>query len=261
MSAAINHYPETDDIVSADRLIALCTALLLHGIVLAVLWQGIQSTQPVLSGIKQSFEMVDLSPYLKQQKAKTAKITAAKEQPKSASEPKVKQRLPPPKVIPPKALKLKKTIAPKPKPKSEPKPKIKPKPEPEIQAQPKPKTVAKNISPALPKTDAPIQQSAANEQPLYRAPSTAVTYLHNPKPGYPRIAKLRGMEGVAKLRVKVGIDGRAIRVDIQTSSGFSALDKAAIKAVRQWRFEPARRGGIKVSGDAVVAIQFQLDKA
>jgi len=256
MSAAINYYPETDDIAPADRLIALCTALLLHGIVIAVLWQGIQSTQPVLSGIKQSFEMVDLSPYLKQQKTKTAKITAAKEQPKPAPEPKVKQLLPPPKATSPQTIKLKKTIAPKPK--SEPKPELKP--EPEIQARPKPKAVAKNIAPALKKTDTPIQQSTVNKQPLYRAPSTAATYLHNPKPHYPRIAKLRGMEGIAKLRVKVGIDGRAIRVDIQTSSGFSALDEAAVKAVRHWRFEPARRGSIKVTGDAIVAIQFQLDK-
>ncbi len=256
MSAAISYYPETDGMVS-DRLIALCSALLLHGIVIAVLWQGIQSTQPVLSGLKQSFEMVDLSPYLKQQKAKTAKITTAKEQPEPATKPEVKQLLPPPKAIPPKALKLKKNIAPKPK--TEAKPELKP--EPEIQTQPKPKTVAKNTAPVLPKTDAPIQQSTANEQPLYRAPSTAITYLHNPKPRYPRIAKLRGMEGITKLRVKVGTDGRAISVDVDTSSGFTVLDKAAIKAVRQWRFEPARRGGIKVSGDAVVAIQFQLDKA
>ena len=65
---------------------------------------------------------------------------------------------------------------------------------------------------------------------------------------------------MVKLREKVGINGQTITVYRQQVSCFSALDRAAIAGVRQWRFETARRGGIKVAGVAIVPIQFKLDK-
>ncbi|MDT8283448.1 MAG: energy transducer TonB [Gammaproteobacteria bacterium] len=253
MSTAATHY-----VVPTDRLIAFATALLLHGIVIVALWFSIQTTPPDLTGIKQSFEMVDLTAYLKRQQmtipVPAPASTQAETEPVSVPIP--VQEIPEP--LP--EVKVAKAVPPKPKPKPEPKPKPKSKP----RSEPKPpiaKPVATNsVEPAAETKDTAIQNKVTTEKESYIAPSSYAAYLDNPKPSYPRIAKLRGMEGIVKLRVKVGIDGQPVTVDLQQSSGFSALDDAAIKVVRHWRFEPARRAGIKVAGEAIVPIQFKLNK-
>jgi protein TonB len=250
MSTAALHYVAPDYVAPTDRLIAIGTALLLHSIVILVLWLGIQTSPPVLIGIKQSFEMVDLTPYLKQHQATPVPAPASTQaEPEPVPVPIPVQEIPD-------AAEVK--VAKKAPPKPKPKPKVKPKPKPKP---PIAKPVAANpIEPAPEKVDSTIQKSIVAEKASYSAPSSYAAYLDNPKPRYPRIAKLRGMEGIVKLRVKVGIDGRPVTVDLQQSSGFSALDQAAIKVVRHWRFEPARRGGIKVAGEAIVPIQFKLNK-
>jgi protein TonB len=248
MSTVALSYVAPDYVAPTDRLIAIGTALLLHGIVIVILWVGIQTSPPVLIGIKQSFEMVDLTPYLKQHQTTPVPApasTQAEPEPEPVPVPIPVQEIPD---VP--EMKVAKIEPPKPKPKP------KPRPKPPI-AKP---VAANSIEPAPEKVDTAIQNSVVTEKTSYNAPSSYAAYLDNPKPRYPRIAKLRGMEGIVKLRVKVGIDGRPVTVDLQQSSGFSTLDQAAIKVVRHWRFEPARRGGIKVAGEAIVPIQFKLDK-
>ncbi|ASJ23956.1 TonB_C domain containing protein [Laribacter hongkongensis] len=50
-------------------------------------------------------------------------------------------------------------------------------------------------------------------------------------------------------------------MEIDTSSGFARLDQAAVTAVRQWRFAPARHGDVPVAAWARVPIRFRLDEA
>jgi protein TonB len=52
--------------------------------------------------------------------------------------------------------------------------------------------------------------------------------------------------------------GAAGRVDLETSSGSAELDNAAIAAVKNWRFEPARRGAEAVEATVIVPIVFRL---
>ncbi len=40
--------------------------------------------------------------------------------------------------------------------------------------------------------------------------------------------------------------------------GETALDNAAMEAVRDWRFEPAKRNGVPVRAWAVVPVEFKL---
>ncbi len=59
----------------------------------------------------------------------------------------------------------------------------------------------------------------------------------------------------------VGADGSAERVEIVRSSGFDALDRAALETVRtRWRFVAARRAGVRVSSWVVVPIRFALQE-
>ncbi len=98
----------------------------------------------------------------------------------------------------------------------------------------------------------------ASEAPL-QAPRFDAAYLDNPAPAYPLISRRRGEEGTVMLLVRVSADGAAQHVEVQHSCGHPRLDEAAAKAVRGWRFAPARRGGEPVAASVVVPIVFALD--
>lgn len=82
--------------------------------------------------------------------------------------------------------------------------------------------------------------------------------LVNAPPRYPYLARRRGQEGRAVLRVTVTPDGEAAAVRLHESSGYHLLDEAAIEAIKEWRFIPAERGGISVAGSVDVLISFKL---
>jgi protein TonB len=77
-------------------------------------------------------------------------------------------------------------------------------------------------------------------------------------PVYPPRCLRMGIEGRVKVRVLVGENGRPQEVTLGQSSGESALDEAAMDAVRTWRFEPARRNGVPVRAWAIVPVEFKL---
>jgi periplasmic protein TonB len=84
-------------------------------------------------------------------------------------------------------------------------------------------------------------------------------YGDNPPPSYPFRARRRGEQGTVTLHVLVAADGAVERVELAESSGFDALDRAALETVRsRWRFVPARRGGAAVESWVLVPIRFTL---
>ena len=90
-------------------------------------------------------------------------------------------------------------------------------------------------------------------------PSFDAAYLKNPAPAYPLASKRRGEQGRVVLRVHVLADGSADQVQLRTSSGHERLDQAALEAVRQWRFVPARQGDQPVAAWVLVPIAFSLE--
>jgi periplasmic protein TonB len=83
-------------------------------------------------------------------------------------------------------------------------------------------------------------------------------YLRNPPPIYPEVLSRQNLEGRVLLLIKVSPDGRAIEVRIANSSGHAAFDREAVKAVRHWRFTPAKAMGIAVFSEVEVPIVFQI---
>ncbi len=83
-------------------------------------------------------------------------------------------------------------------------------------------------------------------------------YLKNPKPKYPPVAERRNQQGTVVLNVTVSASGRAIKIAIKKSSGFELLDQAAITAVREWEFTPARIGTQAVESEIEVPWRFTL---
>jgi protein TonB len=58
--------------------------------------------------------------------------------------------------------------------------------------------------------------------------------------------------------VDVGPDGVPSDVRVESSSQSRDLDKAAVEAVRRWRFKPAMRNGQAVAETIVVPVAFKL---
>lgn len=92
-------------------------------------------------------------------------------------------------------------------------------------------------------------------------PHTNAAYLNNPPPSYPRILLRRRVEGTVLVRAQVQDDGRCSQVKIKESSGFDLFDRAALSAVRDWRFVPARKGAQTVVAWVDVPIAFRIERS
>lgn len=76
------------------------------------------------------------------------------------------------------------------------------------------------------------------------------------KPRYPDLAISAQVEGTVRVWALVGEDGRIEDVRVQQS--VPMLDEAAVEAVRQWRFTPARSGDHPVRTWVSVPVRFRL---
>ncbi len=77
------------------------------------------------------------------------------------------------------------------------------------------------------------------------------------EPEYTDEARIARREGTVVLRVAIAADGRARNFRLLRSLGLG-LDEKAVEAVRQWRFNPARKDGKKVTIVANIEINFRL---
>lgn len=85
-------------------------------------------------------------------------------------------------------------------------------------------------------------------------------YQLNAPPAYPGLARKRGQEGTVILQILVDKDGMVDDLNIDVSSNFPLLDRAAVSAVWKWSFEPGRRGEERVQMWVRVPVTFKLKK-
>ena len=140
------------------------------------------------------------------------------------------------------------------------------------------KPASKPVAPLIKETNQPIQTSmpttatkATSNKPVlsvaegaidtqtYQSPNFNAAYLNNPAPDYPSISRREGEQGLVLLRVQVTANGTAASVGLQTSSGSTRLDQAALEAVKKWRFIPAKRGEQPVSASVTVPVRFSIE--
>ena len=98
----------------------------------------------------------------------------------------------------------------------------------------------------------------ASIPPVKQVREARPAYKDNPRPQYPKRARRRGYEGTVVLEVLVDGNGRVKELRILTSSGHSVLDKAALKSVNGWLFEPGMVGDEKVDMWVRVPVRFEL---
>ncbi|HUJ16744.1 MAG TPA: energy transducer TonB [Nitrospirota bacterium] len=89
--------------------------------------------------------------------------------------------------------------------------------------------------------------------PLFNA-----AYLNNPKPLYPPVARRMKVEGTVVVQVLVNSNGKPENVRLEKSSGSSMLDQAALTAVQNWSFVPAREGNKIISAWVDIPLRFRL---
>jgi periplasmic protein TonB len=106
---------------------------------------------------------------------------------------------------------------------------------------------------------APEVEKPAPKEDVVEPPKFGVAYLNNPKPNYPNLSRRTGERGRVLLKVLVDANGLPATVELGTSSGFERLDNAALEAVKQWRFVPARKSNQAISAWVTVPINFALD--
>lgn len=123
-------------------------------------------------------------------------------------------------------------------------------------------SVAENLSatkttgPVVAAPPAPPAPKA--EEPVTEA-NGAAAYLNNPPPAYPKAAQRLGLQGRVLLRVQVLASGHVGTLEVKQSSGKPILDEAALAAVKNWVFTPAKRGSTALDGWTQVPIEFRME--
>ena len=84
-------------------------------------------------------------------------------------------------------------------------------------------------------------------------------FLLRYKPPYPEEARSQRMEGTVLLLVLIDATGHVVGANVQCSCRYRVLDRAALAAVRSWRFEPARQDGMAIAARVEVPVRFRFE--
>ncbi len=79
------------------------------------------------------------------------------------------------------------------------------------------------------------------------------------RPAYPFIARKRGIEGTVLLNALISKEGIVEKCTVIRTSGNTALDRAAVKAVMHSAFYPATTDGKTAKSTLKIEIQFKLE--
>ncbi len=82
--------------------------------------------------------------------------------------------------------------------------------------------------------------------------------LRQVTPEYPADAKQDGVQGTVILDAVIGADGALLSLRVRENAVDSRLVEAALKAVRQWRYQPTLLNGQPVEVQTVMEINFTL---
>ncbi len=83
--------------------------------------------------------------------------------------------------------------------------------------------------------------------------------IQTAKASYPPMALRMGIEADVELKIQVDAEGKVIKVEIVKSAGMG-FDDEAVKAVRQFHFEPARKDGKNIASEFSYIYRFRLER-
>lgn len=99
--------------------------------------------------------------------------------------------------------------------------------------------------------------TSESEEPQAQVPAEEMQRLlvHRVDPVYPTEARKQNLQGVIALDIVVGRDGSV--VSMRALNGPAILSKAAMDALRWWKFEPYRLNGVPAVVETTVAVEFK----
>jgi TonB family protein len=87
--------------------------------------------------------------------------------------------------------------------------------------------------------------------------TTGLTHRAYVPPEYPREAFRRGQEGWVDVELTVDASGRVLGAEVIASQPRGLFERAALRAVRQWQFEPPREVDAGGTVRGVFRVEFQ----
>lgn len=95
------------------------------------------------------------------------------------------------------------------------------------------------------------------ERPVWKCEAVQEALLVNRiVPAYPELARQMRIEGTVRLRAVIGRDGTV--KELEVLSGHPMLAKAAVAAVREWRYRPTLLRGEPVEVETFITVIFTL---
>lgn len=110
--------------------------------------------------------------------------------------------------------------------------------------------------PAVPQPPPP--QPTSPSKPVRLSAYEMPRKIYDVAPAYPPIARTANVEGVVIIEAVIAVDG-TVR-DARVLRSVPLLDRAALDAVKQWRYAPTRLGGVAVPVIVTVTVQFHLQR-
>jgi TonB family protein len=104
----------------------------------------------------------------------------------------------------------------------------------------------------------------AQDQEVFKSHEAGITLpkpIHEEKPQYTKEAMAAGIQGTVMMEMVVQKDGTVGQVEVTRSlDKVYGLDEQAVKAARQWRFEPGKKDGKVVAVLVTLELTFTLRK-
>jgi protein TonB len=156
------------------------------------------------------------------------------------------------------------------KPKKKPLPKPPPVKEKKVEVLPEPEPLPEPVAPVAVSEPAPLPAEVVSAPPQKTAPPVMVTGiagldntdfipLYNPKPAYPALARVAGIEGEVVVELIIDQEGKVRQFSIISTRGHQQFALETSKVVRHWRFPPPRVGGEPVKVKYEYTVRFQLE--
>ena len=101
------------------------------------------------------------------------------------------------------------------------------------------------------------RQVSSADKPQAQVPAEVMEKLlvHKVEPTYPPEARKENLQGIIALDIVVGRDGSV--VSMHALNGPEVLARAAMDALRWWKFEPYRVNGEPAVVETTVAVEFK----
>lgn len=78
------------------------------------------------------------------------------------------------------------------------------------------------------------------------------------QPDYPASEQRREIEGMVRVRVLIGTDGRVKAVELVSTDSPGFFEETRRRALARWRFKPATRGGVAEESWKEMTVRFQI---